>query len=204
MAGVPPQPAIHHLPFVSRVGLEPRELPVAHPFEENPHQPESKTDEGEPADRGERGGFENAILRGAGDKEQQHRLAKKYLGQGCPAESPAFAVLGKHARIALVFAFAPPADQQVDCEPQAPDRRHRHQQSGQRPGFGEAQPADHGHDRHAAAPIGIDKTDIVDLHRDHPQHQRKTQQDHDIGKQGFDDHSAFSATRRSACCSRTL
>ena len=191
VAGIAPQPAVHHLSLVGRVGLELRQLPVSDPFEENTDQIEC---DARPGDAGDRGGFraaEDAELRGRGDEEQQHGLPEPDLRQRGDGEAAFLAVLAQHAFIAFVLAFRAPAAQQVDAEPEAPGGRHRQQQVCKGTRLGKLHPAGKRHQGHACAPEGIDEGHIVDLDGNHPQDEHHAHQYRGIGKQSIDHAVAF-------------
>ena len=150
---------------VGRIGLEPGELPVAGPFEEDPDQ--IKRQPG-PCDRRNRCGIatgKDSDLRRAGDQHQQHSLAKPDLGQRGEGEPPGLSVFLQDPDIALVLALTPPAAQQMDPEPKAPGRGHRHDQRGERTRRGlHLHPADQSHQPHPRSPEGIDERDVTQSH----------------------------------------
>src|SRR4051812_3287927 len=88
MAGVAPEPRLHHLALVGGVALEPRELRVASSLEDDPDDPQDHTHEVEPAKAA-------AVGTGAdehqADHPRQYGLEEEHLSQTHPDEGVAFA-----------------------------------------------------------------------------------------------------------------
>ncbi len=164
MPRVAPEAAVHDLAAVRRVGLEAGELEVAHGLEEQPGGEERQAEAVEPAWR--RSACPLHLQERHGDEPGQHRLQPEDDDQAQQRE-PA-AVLLAHGGVAVVLAVAPVAPQDVDGEPQAPDRhQRRHQQlpaAVPRPGL----PVEPGQQHEGEAPEDVDDAGVSLRQADEP------------------------------------
>ena len=165
VAGVAPEALVHDLVRVVRVGLEVRELHVAHGLEVDADRVEDDPDD---LDRAQRVGLvrHRAHLHGQADDPHEDALQAEDDPQALQGEL--VAPLLAHGDVARILALPVVADEEVDRQPAAPEGDHAGQQQAAALSSVADRVADPGHEDEPRAPDDVDDGRVLQGERDEP------------------------------------